>query len=293
MTVAQLIPIPTDKLEIQSMWVKVTPTQASKWLETNTRNRNLSRSRVEMMARDIAEGRWQQRNVSVAFYTDGRLADGQHRLNAIVLAGVTCLCRIEHGYPLNTQFDDNRARKWSDTARINDERNTTILSTTLKIVYNYATNTDRRVQVTGMERDEILEALPKVRESVSMILDMPVRLRASTFSAFHFVASLMRPKHEATLNEFYEGLKLGTGLEKGNAVHTLREKVIQMPDKDWYAVRSNQAIVWNSLVLAWNHFEGATPLTRINMKFEQREFNEVPGSTRERLLGLIRRDRKT
>ena len=67
----------------------VTPEMAMDWLENyNTNNRRLSEKRIQVMARDIAEGRWRLTHVGIAFATDGTLIDGQHRLWAVIEAGI-------------------------------------------------------------------------------------------------------------------------------------------------------------------------------------------------------------
>lgn len=66
----------------------VTPEIAARWLEEkNSRNRNISPKKVEAYADDILSGRWQKTHQNaIAFYKDGNLADGQHRLAAIAKA---------------------------------------------------------------------------------------------------------------------------------------------------------------------------------------------------------------
>jgi len=67
----------------------ITPDMASRWLQDgNTANRHLVASYAERLARDMKEGRWVLTHEGIAFDPHGRLLDGQHRLKAIVLAGV-------------------------------------------------------------------------------------------------------------------------------------------------------------------------------------------------------------
>lgn len=69
----------------------VTPELAQRWLDTkNTRNRNISSRKVEAYADDMRSGRWHATHQNaIAFYKDGNLADGQHRLSAIVKSGAS------------------------------------------------------------------------------------------------------------------------------------------------------------------------------------------------------------
>lgn len=65
----------------------VTPTRATAWLNFNKSNRRLRDGVVERYAEDMRNGRWTTCPVPISFYEDGDVADGQHRLWAIVESG--------------------------------------------------------------------------------------------------------------------------------------------------------------------------------------------------------------
>lgn len=69
--------------------VTVTPEMAAKWLESNTHNRKLLKTRVQGLARAMTQGDWRLNGDAIRFYEDGRVADGQHRLSACVKSGVS------------------------------------------------------------------------------------------------------------------------------------------------------------------------------------------------------------
>lgn len=66
----------------------ITPEMASAWLGNNGRNRSISQAVVNRYARDMLSGNWEINGETIVFYEDGTLKDGQHRLEAIVKAGV-------------------------------------------------------------------------------------------------------------------------------------------------------------------------------------------------------------
>lgn len=67
----------------------ITPAKAERWLNANPSNRNMREGVAEQYAADMKAGRWTQCTDSISFYADGELADGQHRLWAIVDSGTT------------------------------------------------------------------------------------------------------------------------------------------------------------------------------------------------------------
>lgn len=70
---------------------RITPALAARYLGKShiAAMRPLSMQRVEKYAADMIEGRWRTTHQGIAFDANGTLIDGQHRLHAIVSAGVT------------------------------------------------------------------------------------------------------------------------------------------------------------------------------------------------------------
>ena len=67
----------------------ITPEVASLLLESNNGNRKLRRQTVCYYADEMKKGNWQLTHQGIAISTEGRLLDGQHRLSAVVLSGVS------------------------------------------------------------------------------------------------------------------------------------------------------------------------------------------------------------
>jgi hypothetical protein len=98
----------------------VTPEMAKEWLQKNTRNRNISQRKVDSYAVDMKNGNWHEHHQGIAFYFNGEVADGQHRLEAIVKSGVSVLLMVTFGIPIESAIgiDVHRARKTDDVLRI-------------------------------------------------------------------------------------------------------------------------------------------------------------------------------
>jgi hypothetical protein len=98
--------------EPYSVLVDVTPAQAERWLSGNIHNRKLNNARVDRMVRDMQAGRWRLTHQGVAFDPTGVLIDGQHRLWAVVLSGLTVKMRIFFNEPPeNLEFIDTGASR--------------------------------------------------------------------------------------------------------------------------------------------------------------------------------------
>lgn len=67
----------------------VTPELAQKYLKQNVDNyRKISRAKVALYAQEMKAGRWQTNGEAIVFDESGTLKNGQHRLAAILVAGV-------------------------------------------------------------------------------------------------------------------------------------------------------------------------------------------------------------
>jgi hypothetical protein len=79
--------------------VMVTPQMAREWLIQNRRNRSINKNRVRMYADEMRAGQWFFTHQGIAFYEDGMLADGQHRLMAIAESGCSFPMLVTYGLP--------------------------------------------------------------------------------------------------------------------------------------------------------------------------------------------------
>ncbi len=77
----------------------MTPDLAIAFLECNTHNRKVIDAHAERLARDMKAGRWQLTHQGIAFSTNRVLLDGQHRLWAVVISGVTVPMRVFFNEP--------------------------------------------------------------------------------------------------------------------------------------------------------------------------------------------------
>lgn len=75
--------------------INITPEIAKDWLtHCNTRNRKLIDSNVKYLANEMTSGRWQLTHQGIAFSRERVLLDGQNRLWAVVVSGVTVPMRV-------------------------------------------------------------------------------------------------------------------------------------------------------------------------------------------------------
>lgn len=96
--------------------VKITPEMAVEMLSKNQVNRNISPSRVRQYALDMKKKRWQANGEAIKFNTKNELIDGQHRLSAIIKAGIPVTMAVLYDVEDDISiYDRGRNRSVTDT----------------------------------------------------------------------------------------------------------------------------------------------------------------------------------
>ena len=104
--------------EMKMEMVLVSPEVAQKLLENNKTNRRISNQIVQTYLRDMESGRWMTSSTPISIGNDGQLKDGQHRLMAIVLSGLTIPMWVCYNVPNDALFDVGKTRTIQDVLRI-------------------------------------------------------------------------------------------------------------------------------------------------------------------------------
>lgn len=101
-------------------FVIITPDMAQTLLRQNSKNRTVSMNRVKLYANSMRTGKWRTTHQGVAVFEDGILADGQHRLLAIVEANIPVRMLLVTGLQPDAVegIDQHRSRSIADVARI-------------------------------------------------------------------------------------------------------------------------------------------------------------------------------
>lgn len=97
----------------------ITPEIAREYLLKNNNNRNIRKGVVSKYATDMRNGDWQLSPQGISFYENGYLADGQHRLEAIILANCPVEMFVTYDVPKECTIQDRcAARSTSDVLKM-------------------------------------------------------------------------------------------------------------------------------------------------------------------------------
>lgn len=220
---------------MQSSVQTVTPELALKWLEFNDHNRPMSKSFVASLAKAIERGEWQVTHQGIAFDEDGTLIDGQHRLAAIVKAGIPVEVLVTEGVPRRTftVMDTGRKRTARDVLALADEANSTHLAAALRGLYLYRKGQTTQwsgasSQISNDQLLAILEGNPGMREAVThgIAINRGMKITITAASVGWYVTSQERP--DIDQREWREGLITGANLSTGDPRLTLRNTMLSL-----------------------------------------------------------------
>ena len=98
----------------------ITPSIAECYLSKNKGNRPIRKGSVASLARAIRRGDWRITHQGIAFMENGDLGDGQHRLKAIVVAGIPVQVLVARGLKDEdlAVIDTGSKRSVSDSLKI-------------------------------------------------------------------------------------------------------------------------------------------------------------------------------
>ena len=155
----------------------ITPEMAANLLETNNENRKISKGTVQAYVQDILSGNWDESvGVAISIDENGVLRDGQHRLTAIVQAGVGIWTWVCRNVSSDGIYDNNRKRSNSDQISImrtdldNVYKGTRYISVARAIITNNTEGQQRR----SVTPKEIIDFTDKHKEDLDgFFLNIP------------------------------------------------------------------------------------------------------------------------
>jgi hypothetical protein len=209
--------------ERQAMVHPVSPALAAALLLRNQKNRSVTTREIQKLAGDMAAGAWPVTNQGLGLGDDGLLYDGQHRLMAILHAGVTVKMLVVGGLDpaARATIDRGRTRSVGNVLQMFDgEAHGPKVVPWIRALVSLHGRADSHLS-THAAREE----LARYRASVDWLLAHGPRARP--FGMAPVVAGLIYAHHVlgAEVEPFIRGYASGAGLPEGSPALALRRLV--------------------------------------------------------------------
>jgi hypothetical protein len=242
---------------------RITPKRAAEILESNTRNRDLRRSRVEHLAGILDRGEWRLTGDAIVFDLDGVLLNGQHRLNACVVAEQPIEVIVLRNLPRANQdvMDDTLVRRLGDALKLRGESDQhslgAAISWSARLTYAeisgnaYYANNAMRPSIPQLlqyysDHPGIREALVQMRPAIRGL-----KLRPGPAIAVRYRFNQIDPEHAEV---FFDSLRSGANLPEGSPILALKRYSDNERDRS-RGRRAGPDFKWVAVTLkAWNYW---------------------------------------
>lgn len=276
----------TQNLTIAMVVELITPELAQAYLTKNSGNRNIRPRVVARLARSMTAGRWTLTGEAIKFDRNGRLIDGQHRLSAIVQAGVAVEIVVMRGLPPEAanELDTGTKQNSADRAHRDGIANANMVCAVAGMVKTWQSGSRTAGafskgsgESSYSEIREILRANPRIEQSCSFISGKSIG-RFCPPSIAAFCHALFSEISEEAADKFMIDLASGAGLEAGDPVFRLRESLSHAKYRKMTYPRGE---IITMLFRAWNARAEDRKLTKM-----YRSKSAVEATTLPKLSGL-------
>jgi len=262
-------PLDAIKNQVKAEWVEVTPAMATALLDANSHNRRLREVVADGYARDMTADRWDVNGETIKICADGRLIDGQHRLEAIEITGITAVCLLVTGLPIEAQktTDIGARRSYADTLRWEDVKNEDTVSAIVRRITlwnaGYRVKTGRH-KVTDPEMDATFASVPGITEAADFGV---TRAKGAGIppAQFGFAYWLLARIDAAGADWFMQRIADGVGLQLGHPALVFRDRL----RREREALRGRGSLsadlILGLLIKAWNSYRAGDSITKLQL----------------------------
>lgn len=227
-----------DQMAVKAEVMNVTPEMAREWLALNKTNRSTRHVRIAAYANDMADGRWPFTGDPIRFAGSNgnkQLVDGQHRLLALIEAGVTLPFLVVTNLDASSMsvIDTGASRTPGDTLQLQGVENANRTAAIARVLISYEAGRlgDTTWYARNITRSKLSEFVLANAKALEDSQDIARRLRRRGFNAtaagaWHFLAA--RDDSTEDLLELYlEQLFTGVGLIEGDPALAVQHFVMR------------------------------------------------------------------
>lgn len=255
------------KTNITSSIVSVTPEMAESWLTENiSHNRPVVRGNVKSLARSMSIGEWKLNGQAIIFSDNDKMIDGQHRMLAVIESGKAIDFVVIRGVEESSYATiDQGSRRTSGAILASDgvsNYNNTASAVIALMTYreaiakNEGSGGSYQLSDKRVSGPAVLELYRKNSCAFDFCSHLAVRLKSviiQSVSAGVSAIAIIDAKHSnEEVEYFWEKVRTGEGLFKGDPAHTLRETFLgfnkyKKPSQAWQVAAAIKC--WNAYVL--------------------------------------------
>ncbi len=245
----------------------VDPMTAEIYLGRNDRNRRVVDKNVHDLAAAMMRGEWSMNGEPIIFDSAGGLADGQHRLLAIVHSGLTVLSLVVRGVEPETAQDTmgiGAKRSISGQLSVHGEENANNLAASIGVYYKLTNFHEWTNMVpTILQALKILEEHPGLREAAafgSKANRSVLKYSAGSAGALWYLFGTV-DKEDAEV--FWKKTLEGDTPNENDPIYHLRNRMIRDATLGAGKPRMNSRYRAGITIKAWNFWRAGIELSTL------------------------------
>ena len=215
---------------ISTKVMSISPEIAAEFLCMNKQNRHLSESVVVQYSLAMARGEWEVNGEPIIFFDNGLLANGQHRLNAVIKSNKTIDMLVVNGVKDSTfaTIDGGKKRGAGDILSIAGEKNHIVLASGARAYIMYMSKGIKYSnEITSTMVKKYVDNHPDLKYWAG---EYDSRKSAKLFPSFivGILAFASEKYGIPQVYSFFENITTGANIGEGDPALTLRNKFTDM-----------------------------------------------------------------
>lgn len=212
-------------------WLAITPELAEQWLSRNTNNRPVRRTALYAYRSAILRNEWRVNGETIKFSRSGRLLDGQHRLKAIIEAGVEMVSLVVWMLDEDVfdTIDVGARRTAGDSLTVAAIGGGNATAAVIKKVLIYEQTGHFQTPYNDISSHQIVTAASSRPELVELAVTarkIQKRWKAISPSLFGSVFCILVDIDGDDAEAFMERLQSGVNLEADDPIYRARERLM-------------------------------------------------------------------
>jgi hypothetical protein len=252
-----------EKPMITGQLERITPEIAAAMLANNADNRRIAQNTVAQFVSDMRAGNWKMTGQPIIIAEDGQLNDGQHRLTAVVQAGVAIEMMVIRGAPRDSRdaIDTGKSRQAGDILQMFHVANGNEIAGLARMVISWERAGQKRLGDTNVVSKSDVVSRGQQDEQLNVAVRSAYAVRHIMMKRHAAFARYVIPETPLA-TEFFARLADGADLNVGHPVLTVRHWMMRSGRR----IPDAQAI--EAILRAWCAFRDGRELSRIQLMGE-------------------------
>jgi hypothetical protein len=234
----------------------ITPEDATRWLKSNKHNRPVRAAHVKFLASQITSGQWQLNGQAIIVSENDDILDGQHRLFAIVEAGIPIKSLVIYGISFDAfkTIDTGSVRTGADALALWHPEANRHDSKSVASAVKWCLRMEKKFfgSVTKISNTDVLQYVSKHKSLwrfAQTISSYPQSARPLSIAMGVALYEIFSRKDESAADEFIRALFTGEGLTSKDPEYVVRNLLIKDANRN---ARYPTEIRMKMVCKAWN-----------------------------------------